>query len=122
MSVSGISCVPMGSSGLRQIQQDSDQLCEDRQRREMECHAQMRDLQARQQAAEKRAQACNVQAATVTKILDQVRTGTHTDPGTRSTLVRNSIETCVCARVLHWYYVCVRLCVFLRCRHEACAA
>ncbi|KAG5836068.1 hypothetical protein ANANG_G00250680 [Anguilla anguilla] len=60
---------------INQIQQDTEQLREGRQRREMERHALMRDLQAQQQAAEKRAHACNAQATAATKILDQVRTG-----------------------------------------------
>ncbi|KAJ8359336.1 hypothetical protein SKAU_G00158610 [Synaphobranchus kaupii] len=56
---------------INQIRQDTEQLYADGQRQE----SLIRGLQSRQQAAEKKAQACNVQATTVTKILDQVRTG-----------------------------------------------
>ncbi|XP_061076385.1 coiled-coil domain-containing protein 114 isoform X3 [Conger conger] len=57
------------------VQQDTERLCEDGQQWELERHALTRDLQARQQASEKRAQACNTHTATVAKILEQARTG-----------------------------------------------
>ncbi|KAJ8359350.1 hypothetical protein SKAU_G00158750 [Synaphobranchus kaupii] len=66
-------------SGLRQIRQDTEQLYADGQRQE----SLIRGLQSRQQAAEKKAQACNVQATTVTKILDQVRTGSGVSQSTK---------------------------------------
>ncbi|XP_061076384.1 coiled-coil domain-containing protein 114 isoform X2 [Conger conger] len=60
---------------VSQVQQDTERLCEDGQQWELERHALTRDLQARQQASEKRAQACNTHTATVAKILEQARTG-----------------------------------------------